>query len=301
MNKVSIHFLPDNSKEAKKLGKSLGIPVHPILVHTFPDGESRVRVYPVQGTVIIYASLNSPNEKLWHLALAASAFNASGARRLILVAPYLCYMRQDMEFNSGEAVSQHVIGAYLSNYFDRLITVDPHLHRTDDLQCLFTNCKADTLSAMDVISEEISKDPDNNNVLLVGPDSESRQWVGAIANKLGVPFLIGEKVRDGDRQVRITFTGQEGPAPEEISAKHVIIIDDVISSGMTIRCCAETLKQAGAETIEVISVHILCSDGDMEMMKAAGVSRLCSTDSIPHPTNRISLTSLLKEALTQEL
>ena len=302
MNAVSLHYLPADKIEAQKLGQSLRLSIYEVSVHKFPDGESRVRVHPIQGTVILYATLNSPNEKLVHLALAASAFRRCGAQRLILVAPYLCYMRQDTEFAPGEAVSQRVIGGYLSACFDRIITVDPHLHRTPDLQMVFPDCKADTLSSTGVIASALSQELESDRLVLVGPDSESEQWVGAIAKSLGVPFFIGDKKRSGDRSVSIHFSGFETmPNVGELHDRRIIIIDDVISSGMTICRCVEALKSAGANTVEVITVHILCSDGDIAMMKAAGVSRIRSTDSVLHPTNAISLTPLLTEALTQEI
>ncbi len=302
MNATSLHYLPGNKNEAQKLGQSLALPVYEISVHKFPDGESRVRVNPVQDVVILYATLNSPNEKLVHLALAASAFRKCGVRRLILVAPYLCYMRQDKAFVPGEAISQQVIGEDLSTYFDRIITVDPHLHRTPDLQQIFPGCKADALSSTGAIAATLLQEEGRENLILVGPDSESVQWVGTIAKSLGVPFYIGDKKRSGDRSVSINFSDfDEMPDVDELHDKRIIIIDDVISSGMTICRCVEALKRVGANTIEVITVHILCSDDDIKMMKEVGVSRIRSTDSIKHPTNAISLTPILTEALNQEI
>ena len=57
--------------------------------------------------------------------------------RLVLVAPYLCYMRQDKVFRPGEPLSRDVMAGWLRKAFDRVITVDPHLHRTHDLAALF--------------------------------------------------------------------------------------------------------------------------------------------------------------------
>ncbi len=75
-------------------------------------------------------SLDRPNDKLIELLLAAEAARELGARHLTLVAPYLCYMRQDAAFRPGEAVSQRIDGRFLARSFDAVVTVDPHLHRT---------------------------------------------------------------------------------------------------------------------------------------------------------------------------
>ena len=55
--------------------------------------------------------LDRPNDKLIALLFAAEALRREGAKRLVLVAPYLCYMRQDAAFQEGEAISQKVVGA----------------------------------------------------------------------------------------------------------------------------------------------------------------------------------------------
>lgn len=295
MTQLSVHYLPDNQDAAQRLSQWLEVASHAITVHRFPDGECRVRIAPSQDTAVIYASLNNPNEKLILLALAASALRAAGARRLVLVAPYLCYMRQDKAFSDGEAISQQVIADYLSVHFDRVVTVDPHLHRTDDLQSIFTDCKADNLSATGLIATALAAEKQGENRLLVGPDAESAQWVGAIANKLSAPFIVGEKHRSGDRQVNISFADAL-----LIRGKDAIIVDDVISSGATLCRCAEGLRAAGAANIEAIAVHVLSSTEDIAAMSKTGISRLRSTDSINHPTNRLQLAPLLGHALRGE-
>ena len=59
-------------------------------------------------TTIIYAPLDQPNDKLLAILFAAEALAARRRQRLVLVAPYLCYMRQDAAFQQGEAISQKV-------------------------------------------------------------------------------------------------------------------------------------------------------------------------------------------------
>lgn len=295
MSGASVHFLPDSRAAAEELADCLSIQAHEIFIHRFPDGESRVRIFPVDGTAILFASLNDPNEKLLHLTFAAATLRKDGAKRLVLVTPYLCYMRQDRAFETGDAVSQRIIGDYLSRYFDRVITVDPHLHRIDNLQTIFTNCQADALTAGGLIAEKLATRMDSS-LLLVGPDAESVQWVGAIAKKLDAPFIVATKVRHDDRNVEVRFADEK-----KIIGANAIILDDVISSGTTVCRAAEALQKAGAKTVEVIAVHALCGDADLIAIQTAGVSSIRSTDSVPHSTNAISLAPLLCRALTKEM
>ncbi len=135
MIKIMIAAMPGDMPAARKLETETGFPLSEIVIHHFPDGESPVRVPPPAETAIIYCTLDHPNEKLIELGLAASALKNLGARRLVLVAPYLGYMRQDKAFHEGEAVAQRFVGALLAQWFDRIVTVEPHLHRTKTKQC----------------------------------------------------------------------------------------------------------------------------------------------------------------------
>ena len=101
MSAAIIQSLPSSSRDAARLAARLGIPFHVIAIHRFPDGEIRVAATPASPVTIIYASLDQPNEKLIALTLAAEALRRGGARRLVLLAPYLCYMRQDTAFHEG--------------------------------------------------------------------------------------------------------------------------------------------------------------------------------------------------------
>ena len=154
---VAIQSLPSSSRDAAGLAARLGVPFHEIAIHAFPDGEIRVTVGPASATTIIYASLDRPNDKLIALMFAAEALRRGGAKRLVLVAPYLCYMRQDTAFHEGEAISQKVIGPLLARCVDRVVTVDAHLHRTPDIMAVFPGIQSDNLSAMPAISDTLRK------------------------------------------------------------------------------------------------------------------------------------------------
>ena len=136
---VLILGFDDYWQGAKALANELTLPCSKVAVHHFPDGESKVTL-PVDlpPAVIVCRSLHRPNEKLLELILVAETARAMGVKRLLLVAPYLCYMRQDIAFHPGEAVSQKIIGGLLAQYFDDVITVDPHLQANLNLMIIKT-------------------------------------------------------------------------------------------------------------------------------------------------------------------
>lgn len=270
---------------AAALAAALGIAVHEVKVRNFPDGESLVRAAPAAPISILYRSLDNPNAKLIELVLAASALRDNGARRLVLVVPYLAYMRQDKAFEPGEAVSQRVIGQWLASYFDMVVTLDPHLHRVHDLGQVMPGAEAVSLSAAPVLAQALAEMEDP---VLAGPDSESRPWVEAIAHLRGLDVLVGEKRRDGDRDVSITI-----PGVEIVAGRNVVLVDDVISSGATLVAAAGLLVQAGASRVEALASHCLARAEDLEHMRAAGIERVTSTQSVNGPTARIPIADLL--------
>lgn len=109
----------DSYPQAQRLARSTALPYAEINVHQFPDDESKLTL-PVElpNHVIIYRSLDHPNDKLLEVLLAAHGLREQSIQTLTLVAPYLCYMRQDKAFHPGEIVSQRAIGQLLAEHFD---------------------------------------------------------------------------------------------------------------------------------------------------------------------------------------
>src|SRR5262245_58083038 len=166
----------DEWETAQRLAHACGRA--PVLIerHRFPDGEMKLRL-PAQlpERVALLRSLAWPNEKLVELLLAAQTARALGVRHLTLVAPYLGYMRQDVAFVAGEAVSQKIVGEFLARLFDCVITVDPHLHRIDRLQQAVPLDAAVSVSAAATVGTFLREHC--AGALIVGPDEESEQWV----------------------------------------------------------------------------------------------------------------------------
>lgn len=282
---------PEYSKPAQKLARAAGLDFAEVEVHRFPDGESRVRLpEKMPEHVVICRSLNQPNEKLVELILAASTSRKLGATKIALVAPYLGYMRQDKAFYPGEAVSQQIVGNLLATLFDALITVDPHLHRVHRMEDAVPVPIALALSATGAMSDYLGKKLENP--LLVGPDEESEQWVSAIAEHNQLEFHVARKLRLGDSDVRVSLPGAD------YRGRHIVLVDDIISTGRTIESAIMELKPYQPGSITVMATHALFAGDALARLKNAGADNIWSSDSIPHPTNQIGLSAVLAPALT---
>jgi len=294
MSSVILQSFAHGREHGVALARLLGVPFGDIRVHKFPDGESRVTVAAPASTTILYCPLDRPNEKLVELALAVEALRRGGAERLVLVAPYLCYMRQDKVFHEGEAISQKAICGWLGALFDRIVTVDAHLHRVTEIGEVFPGREAQNLTAAGAIADFARGQGISPAALVAGPDAESIQWVSRIAGALGAEAIAGEKIRLGDRDVRIAFPDTK------VEGRMVLVADDIVSSGGTVTVAVESLKQAGASEIIVAVTHALFDAAVEARIRAAGARAIWSATSVPHSTNVISLAGLLADALRNE-
>lgn len=258
--------------------------------HRFPDGELRLCLpAELPGRVVVWRGLHQPNEKLVELLLVGQTARDLGARDLTLVAPYLGYMRQDMAFRPGEAVSQRVVGRFLAGLFDGVITVDPHLHRVATLQEAVPAARAVVLSGAPLLAEHIARE--RGDVVLVGPDEESLQWVASAARLHGWRHAVCRKTRHGDREVDVVLPDVR------FAGEAVVLIDDVASSGQTLVRAAELLRAAGARSVDVAVTHALLDGAALARIRKAGVGAFWSTDTVAHPTNAVGIAAVVARAL----
>lgn len=282
--------LPGNEGFAARLAEAAGAELGRLETRRFPDGESYVRLLadPAGRAIDLVCTLANPDAGFLRLAFAADAARDLGAAEVNLVAPYLAYMRQDRRFLDGESVSSRIFARLVSATFDRVVTVDPHLHRHPALQGLYTVPTA-TLHAAPLLADWIAAHV--RAPLIVGPDEESEQWAGAIARRIGAPHAVLRKTRHGDRSVDV--------AAPDLSAwreRTPVLVDDIASSGRTLAAAAQQLAAQGLPPAECVVVHALFAQ-DAWAQLAPHFARIISTDAVPHRSNGIGLAPLVADAL----
>jgi ribose-phosphate pyrophosphokinase len=288
---ATLHAFAEDAAPAGRLAAALGIGCCTIASRRFPEGERQVQVDESEPLALVYRTLADPDVRLVELLLAADALRDRGVRRLTLVAPYLPYMRQDIAFAPGQAVSQRVIGRLLARSFDAVVTVDPHLHRTPHLADVLPDCLAVNVSAAGSIAAAVQGRLPADAVI-VGPDSESQPWVAALAAALGCDWLVAEKQRHGLREVTITL-----PGSARVAGRAAFLVDDILSSGGTLLACAAVLRAAGARIVGAGITHCFASPDDLARLAAAGITPILVTDSIPGPNAAIALAPALADAI----
>ena len=286
----SAHFLASKSF-GQQVASHLQAELADYSVHNFPDGETYIRITTDcrNKRIVLLADLHQPNDKMLPLFFLCELLKEMGAASIILVCPYLPYMRQDIQFLSGEAVTSRFFAKLLSQHVDHLITIDPHLHRYHSLSQIY-QCQTTVLQAHPLIVEWIKSHIEKP--LIIGPDSESEQWAANAAALIDCPYLILEKQRFGDTEVSVSAE----------SAKHFlgrtpILVDDIISTGRTMIKSAQWLTSQGFCSPVCIGVHALFAGDALGAMQDAGIQNIVTCNTIEHATNAIDISSLINSQL----
>ena len=279
--------LPGSEQHTRALADQLGLRVVVPELRQFPDGELYVRIETkLDDQAVIVGNLVGDN--FLKVAFLAATARDLGASRVGLVAPYLAYMRQDSVFKPGEGVTSRYFARLVSSAVDWLVTVDPHLHRYDSLAGIYTIPTTIARSAPAIaqwVAREVKKP------VLVGPDAESVQWVSAVAEHCGAPFVILEKTRRGDRDVSIS-------SPDGAWNGHTpVVIDDIVSTGRTMIEATRQLRAAGSAAPLCVAIHAVFADALHEELLGAGACGIVTCDTIPHATNRIPVAASLAQAV----
>jgi ribose-phosphate pyrophosphokinase len=293
--------VPGNEEQASHLASRLGPQTRVVKaeVRRFPDGELYVRVHgdvAGQDVALVGSLYPAPAERFMEVAFLASTLRDLGAKKIGLVAPYLAFMRQDHVFNPGEGVTSKHFARLVSQTVDWLVTVDPHLHRHPSLDGIYTIPTTIARSAPAIakwISTEIE------HPILIGPDAESVQWVAAVADGCGAPFVILEKTRRGDRDVSITFGSGLSRAPlEGLNGHTPVLIDDIVSTGKTLIEATRQLRAAGSIAPICVAIHAVFADAEtlVEELTSAGAAGIVTCDTIVHASNRINVCDSIAEA-----
>jgi ribose-phosphate pyrophosphokinase len=166
---------------------------------------------------------------------------------VVAVVPYFGYARQDRRFFPGEPVSARALCRHVELGADAVVTVD--LHSSETLR-QFTK-PAFEASGIPALGRLLRERPVD---LLVSPDKGGVDRVRRMAQLLDRPWFALDKRRIDSEHVELAFP-PSGSLP--VQGKHVVLIDDVITTGGTIVEAARLLKRNGAGAVSASPVSIV--------------------------------------------
>ena len=265
---------PSANGISERLAELSGEKAYSAVHKVFPDGESYIKIpTEIAGEdVAVIQSTNTPQDKsLMELFFMIDKVRAAGAKSVTAIVPYMGYMRQNKEFNEGEAVSISTIISILNSLrLDNLITIQPH--KSGPLRAF----KGKTV-IVDVIRKMARYAGEGmHNPLVLAPDKGALEIARKAAASIGCAYTYIDKERLNDTKVGIKHSPSES-----MTGKDVMIIDDMISTGGTIVQAAEFARSRGAENVRVAAVHLIMAGNAEEKLRNAGISEICGTNTLP--------------------
>jgi ribose-phosphate pyrophosphokinase len=273
---------------SRELGNApFGIP----FLKRFPDGELYVRVGGrMSGDDVVLVQSTRTDQDLIELILLEDAIREAGARRLFVVVPYFGYARQDRPFFPGEPLSARTMARHVELEADGVVTVD--LHSSETLRAFVK--PAIEASGIPAIARLLKERPLD---LLVSPDKGGIERVKRMASILDKPWMALEKRRIDSEHVELALPKD---VPINLDGKHIVILDDVISTGGTIVEAARLLKRQRVGAIAAACTHGLFLKDAFERIKAV-CDALFSTDTLDNPSEKASVAPDIAQILRHDL
>lgn len=271
-----------NKPLAEKIARVLGKKLSPVEIFVFPDGEKRIRIQEKvldKDCVIIQSASIPPDENYMELFIMIDALKRSGAKSVKTLIPYLGYQRQDHIFREGEAVSLEVIAEILTKVgMTELFSFDLHSPKIPEI----FSVPVSQLSALPLFAERIKKDFNLNEIVLVSPDMGGIRRIKQVSESLGnIPFATIEKNRDLANG-EINDSGLTG----DVRGKVAIIVDDMISTGITIVEAANLLIENGAARVFTFATHAILARHADKILQESKVERIVVSDTVDVPAHK---------------
>ncbi len=280
-------------KLAEKVSGITGLPLINKTLKKFPDGETYVKLegadFKGEDVFIIHSLYPDVNENLVELLLTADAVNEHEGT-VHLVIPYIAYARQDKVFESGEAFSLKTLAKiFRSVGTQNILFVDSHFHRkTGDF--VFFGVPARNISAAGLLSEYAQKSI-GGDLTVVGPDEGSKNFLKDIE---GVITLKKNKrfIESNGKEMRYETSTE---VPEGLENKNVLILDDMISSGETMKSSAIALK-ARKNTVYIACTHGLFTKDSLQKL-GEHCNRVICTDTVESRASIVSVSGLIADEI----
>jgi ribose-phosphate pyrophosphokinase len=264
-----------NPKLAYEIAKVLGVRLGDAIVGRFPDGEIKVQLgESVRGNDVYIIQPTCPpvNDNLMELLTLVDAVRRSSASRINAVIPYFGYARQDKQVAGREPITAKLVSTLLEAAgVERVITIDLHSRQLQG----FFDIPLDMLSALRTIANHL-RSGGLEETVIVSPDTGRSEEARRLTELLGLPLAFMYKRRTSERDTQVTAV------IGDVVGKRVILVDDVISTGGTLRRAVESLIEAGARPdVRVAATHPVLAGDAREKLTHPAIKELIVTDTIP--------------------
>jgi ribose-phosphate pyrophosphokinase len=251
----------------------------------FEDGEHKARpLEVVRGEdVYVVQSLHgdpaqSANDKLCRLLFFIGCLRDCAAARVTAVIPYLAYARKDRRTQPRDPITTR----YLAQLFEAVgteavVTLD--VHNVAAFENAY-RCRTVPLDSRRLFAPRLKELVRGEPVVVVSPDPGGvkraqlyrESFERMLGRPVGAAFL--DKRRSGGIVSGDLLVGDVGGAV-------VIVVDDLISTGGTMRRAAEACLAQGAARVVAVAAHGLFTGEAARTIAAPALARVLVSDTVP--------------------
>jgi len=306
MKQIKIFSGRSHLQLAKETCQKLQIPLSSLAVKEYGSGcfEVIFEQSVSNNTVfLVQTSLPDPDcleKHIWELFEMISFAKSCGAAEVIVVMPYASYSRSDRIHTEGMGIAAELFVKLLEcSGMTGFMGIDFHSERFKN----FFSCKVYHLSALDLLAKTL-KERNLENTLVLAADKAALKKGSILAQKLGVEFGRVEKKRISNTEVRIENIIGIG----DFAQKQVIIFDDEIATGGTLKTLAEEVIKQGAKNIIFAVTHgLFVGDAVKSFQNIEKLTEIILTNTIPIkeqvkeslPLTILSVSNLLAEKIKE--
>jgi ribose-phosphate pyrophosphokinase len=251
----------------------------------FEDGEHKARplevvrgadVYVVQG--LHGDPSQSANDKLCRLLFFIACLRDCAAARVTAVVPYLAYGRKDRRTKPRDPITTR----YLAQLFeavgtDAVVTLD--VHNVAAFENAY-RCRSVPLDSRRLFAPRLKELVGGDPVVIASPDPGGvkraqlfrESFERLLGRPVGAAFL--DKRRSGGVVSGDLLVG-------EVAGAVVIVVDDLISTGGTMRRAAEACLAHGAVRVVAVAAHGLFTGEAARTIAAPSLTRVLVSDTVP--------------------
>ena len=275
MNGLAILSGNANPELAKKICNYLNVEQTEVLVGRFSEGEIRVQIKQnIRGKDVFIVQPTCPpaNENIMELLIMIDAARRASADRITAVLPYYGYARQDRKDQPRVPITAKLVANLIVEAgADRVLTMDLHASQIQG----FFDIPVDHLYAINTLCDYFDKKK-LKNLVVISPDVGGIKMARAYAKRLKADLAIVDKRRYSPEETSVMHI--LGP----VKGKHVIMVDDICSTGSSVVEAIEALKEQGIKDVYGAVSHGVLSGPAIERLnKCKALKELVITDSIP--------------------
>ncbi|MDI3502784.1 MAG: ribose-phosphate pyrophosphokinae [Archaeoglobi archaeon] len=284
MSEIKIIAGPSSQVLSKRVSDLTGWSMADVEYRKFPDGESYLRIREEVERAVIIQSTRRDEDIIVLLQLLDACEDAE--KHVII--PYFGYARQDKRFRSGEPISSRVIASLIDA--DSIAVIN--IHSTEVLGYFSSPIRE--LDASEELGKYV-KTMELQNPVIISPDYGAIELAKKISEVAGCDHGAMKKERFGDEDVRISADDIE------VKGRDVVIVDDIISTGGTIREAISILRKKGAKRIAVGCIHPVLAGDSLSKIYRSGAYEVFATDTIETPVSVISVSRVIASHLREIL